>query len=74
MAPTTVSPEIFEREAKRRLIDTFELAELLGLRQRASVWERVRAGTLPEPLFKRPTQVALWDRDALNLPDRKETT
>ena len=30
MTPTTVSPEVFEREAKRRLIDTHELARASG--------------------------------------------
>lgn len=73
MALTSVSTATFAREAKRRLIDTFELAELLGLRRQASVWERVRAGTLPEPLFTREKAISLWDRDALNLPDRKES-
>lgn len=74
MTPTTVSPEIFEREAKRRLIDTFELMVELGLRRRSSVWERVRAGTLPQPLFVRQNALALWDRDAIeSLPDRKES-
>lgn len=74
MTPTTVSPEVFRREAERRLIDTFELMVALGLRGRKSVWDRVKAGTLPEPLFNRERTLALWDRDALDLPDRKDTT
>ena len=71
MTTTTVSPATFAREAQRRLIDTHELAELLGLRQQATVWERVRAGTLPQPVLTRHKAISLWDRDALNLPDRK---
>lgn len=73
MTPTTVSPAIFAREAKRRLVDTHELMILLGLRNRSSLWTRVRVGTLPEPLITRDRALALWDRDALNLPDRKES-
>lgn len=69
-----VSPKVFEREALRRLIDTHGLMIELGLRSRSAVWERVRAGTLPPPLFIRGNAVALWDRDALDLPtDRKES-
>ena len=74
MTTTTVSPEVFEREAKRRLIDTHELMLELGLRNRSSLCTRVKMGTLPEPLFTRQNALALWDRDTLNLPDRKETT
>lgn len=72
--PTHVTDaEKFGEEVKRRLIDTFELMLLLGLRSRQAVWQRVEAGTLPEPVFKRAHYVALWDRDAIeSLPVRKE--
>lgn len=55
----------FQLEAERRLIETFELMNLLGLRNRGSVWRRVEAGTLPAPVFVRDRVVALWDRDAV---------
>jgi predicted DNA-binding transcriptional regulator AlpA len=72
MTTTTVSPERFRAEAERRLVDTFELMLLLGLRSRESVWSRVRKGTLPAPVLNRPSTIALWDRDELDLPDGKE--
>lgn len=66
-----ISPTVFEREAQRRLIDAYDLAIALGLRGRQSVWDRVRAGTLPQPVIRTATG-ALWDRDVLDLPtDRK---
>jgi predicted DNA-binding transcriptional regulator AlpA len=71
--PTIIlSPEIFEREAQRRLIDTHELMLKLGLRSRAAVWGRVDRGTLPPPIIRKDNAIAFWDRDALDLPDRKE--
>lgn len=70
--PTTIlSPEIFEREVQRRLIDTFELMVELDLRTRSAIWRRVERGQLPQPLIVRDRQVAFWDRDTLDLPDRK---
>lgn len=69
MTTTTIPPELFAREVERRLIDTFELMLALGLRTRKAVWERVRAGTLPEPLIQ-SQNLAFWDRDALNLDGR----
>jgi predicted DNA-binding transcriptional regulator AlpA len=70
--PTTIlSPEIFEREVERRLIDTFELMLALGLKSRGAVWERVKAGTLPPPLINKNRAIAFWDRDLLDLPDKE---
>lgn len=64
-----ISPEKFREEAGRRLIDTFDLMLLLGLRTRGGVWARVDAGTLPHPVVKKSNAVALWDRDAITFPD-----
>ena len=72
MTTTTVSVEKFRDETQRRLIDTFELMLELGLRSRDAVWRRVENGTLPEPVIRRANTIALWDRDALALSDRKE--
>ena len=73
MPTHVIGTEKFGEEVERRLIDTFDLMLLLGLRSRQAVWQRVAAGTLPEPVFKRTNIVALWDRDALEaLPDGKE--
>jgi predicted DNA-binding transcriptional regulator AlpA len=72
LTTTTVSVEKFRTETQRRLIDTFELMLELGLRSRDAVWRRVENGTLPEPVIRRANTIALWDRDALALSDRKE--
>lgn len=64
MTTTTLSTEKFAVEAERRLIDSFELMTLLGLRSRQSVWKRVQSGALPMPVIQK-AQVALWDRDAI---------
>ena len=62
--PTITAPK-FREEAQRRLIDTFELMLLLGLRSRAAVWGRVEAGKLPKPVINRERSIALWDRDEI---------
>jgi hypothetical protein len=68
MATKTLTPEAFESEVQRRLIDTFELMIALDLRTRSAVWNRVERGQLPEPLIRRDRTLAFWDRDALDLP------
>ena len=71
--PTTVlGTELFRSEAQRRLIDTYQLGILLGLRSRQAIWGRVERGELPPPVYTRDRHVALWDRDAIELPDGKE--
>jgi hypothetical protein len=45
----------------------------LGLRSRDAVWSRVESGAIPAPIIRKANVVALWDRDALDLPDRKES-
>lgn len=64
MTTPAVSVEKFATEANRRLIDTFELAQLLGLRSRDTIWKRVEKGTLPAPVIRRGN-FTLWDRDAI---------
>jgi predicted DNA-binding transcriptional regulator AlpA len=64
MTTTTVSTDRFKVEAERRLIDSFELMSMLGLRSREAVWKRVKRGALPEPVIQK-VNVALWDRDAI---------
>jgi predicted DNA-binding transcriptional regulator AlpA len=63
--PATIAPPKFQEEVQRRLIDTFDLMLLLGLRSRASVWARVEAGKLPAPVINKERSVAFWDRDAI---------
>jgi predicted DNA-binding transcriptional regulator AlpA len=65
----TVTTERFREEASRRLIDTFELMLILGLRSRQAVWKRVEAGKLPPPVITKANTVALWDKDDIVLPD-----
>jgi len=67
-----ISPRAFREEAERRLIDTHELMLALGLRSKPSVWARVDAGKLPQPVFNSANNIALWDRDDIELPDTKE--
>jgi predicted DNA-binding transcriptional regulator AlpA len=64
MTTTTVSTDKFKVEAERRLIDSFELMSILGLRSREAVWKRVKRGALPPPVIQK-VNVALWDRDAI---------
>jgi predicted DNA-binding transcriptional regulator AlpA len=61
----------FKTEVQRRLIDTWELMLLLGLRSKTSVWQRVDRGELPEPVIRKDT-IAFWDRDELE-PFLEET-
>jgi len=71
--PTVVmSTEKFGEEVERRLIDTWELMLMLGLRSRQAVWARVEAGKLPEPVYRKTNMVALWDRDAVMAATDKE--
>ncbi len=68
MPEVRIGPEKFAAEASRRLIDTFELMLLLGLRSKQGVWKRVEAGTVPHPVIIKANNVALWDRDAIEFP------
>ncbi len=60
-----IAPPAFRKEAQRRLIDTFDLMLLLGLRSRTAIWHRVEAGKLPQPVINKPNTVALWDLDEI---------
>jgi predicted DNA-binding transcriptional regulator AlpA len=74
MPTILIAPEKFREEAERRLIDTFELMLLLGLRSKQAVWKRVEAGKLPQPVVNKANIVALWDLDEIRdlIPDREE--
>jgi predicted DNA-binding transcriptional regulator AlpA len=67
-----LTPAKFRTECEGRLIDTFDLMLLLGLRSKQAIWHRVETGKLPQPVYQRPSITALWDRDAIVIPDRKE--
>lgn len=60
-----LTPPVFAREVRRRAMDVQDLLELTGLSSRQSVWNRVKAGTLPEPMVQVQRGYALWDRDAV---------
>jgi len=68
MPEVRIGPDKFREEAGRRLIDTFDLMLVLGLRSKQAVWKRVEAGKLPPPVFVRANIVALWDKDEITLP------
>jgi predicted DNA-binding transcriptional regulator AlpA len=72
MPEVRIGPDKFREEASRRLIDTFELMLLLGLRSKQSVWKRVEAGSVPHPVIVKANNVALWDRDAIEFPTGEE--
>lgn len=65
MTPAPLSPTKFRAEVEHRLIDTFELMLLLGLRSKQAVWKRVEAGKLPRPVVTKANIVALWDREEI---------
>ena len=65
MPVTKIGEDLFRSEAQRRLIDTWELMHILGVRSRSAIWKRVQSGTLPEPVIKKDRAIALWDRDAV---------
>jgi hypothetical protein len=64
MTTTTVSPETFRAETARRLIDSFDLMNELGIRTRDTLTARVESGRLPEPVYRSAT-ITLWDRDEI---------
>lgn len=63
MAPP-LSPAQFKEEVDRRLIDTFDLMGMAGLRSREGIQGRVRRGELPPPIWS-GAKTALWDADAV---------
>lgn len=65
-----LTPTKFREECEGRLIDSFDLMILLGLRSKQAVWNRVEAGKLPQPVYSRPSITALWDRDAIEIPTK----
>jgi predicted DNA-binding transcriptional regulator AlpA len=62
-----LTPEKFREEANSRLIDTWELMLLLGLRNKQSVHDRVKAGKLPPPVIQKERSISLWDKLAIDL-------
>lgn len=74
MPESKLSPEKFAEEASRRLIDTWELMLLLGLRSKQGVRHRVDDGRLPPPIITKANMIALWDRDAIEFPTEEGGT
>jgi hypothetical protein len=52
-------------------MDADQVREALGLRNRQSVYDRVRAGKLPAPILKVTHGYALWDRQAIERTTRR---
>jgi predicted DNA-binding transcriptional regulator AlpA len=65
MAPRQISIDRFAEAVKERLIDSHEVAELLGVRSRQTIQNRIEAGTLPPPILKLERGYAFWDRNAI---------
>lgn len=68
------SPEIFQREVERRLMDVAAVQAHCGLKARQSVWRRVELGLLPPPFVSVPHAYSLWDRDEIEsfIPNSKK--
>jgi hypothetical protein len=82
LVPTAIiGTDKFRSEAQRRLVDAWDMMIAFDLRSRQSVMDRVKAGTLPEPLIVKANTVSLWDADAVEAmtgthvtpTDRKES-
>ena len=73
MAQRPISVGRFAAEVQERLIDTHEVAELIGVRNKQTVYARIEAGLIPPPVLKLERGYAFWDRYAvLNaLPTRR---
>ena len=65
MAARPISVNRFAEEVEARLIDTHAVAELLGLRQKQTVYNWVEAVKIPAPILKLEKGYAFWDRYAI---------
>jgi len=63
MSTAVLSPETFREEASRRLIDRWELQQLLDIRSRSAVARMVEDGRLPRPVVSKTGASPLWDKD-----------
>lgn len=61
----TLNTEEFAAEAERRLVDTYEVMRILGVRSRDTVRKRIANGTLPPPILVKANSLSLWDRDSI---------
>lgn len=57
-----ISKARFAEAANARLMDTNDVRDAFGFRNRQSVFDGVARGTIPAPIFKRPGVVTFWDR------------
>jgi predicted DNA-binding transcriptional regulator AlpA len=60
-----LSPEKFREEAQRRLIDSFDVMILTGLRSREGIRTRIQSRQLPQPVYVKDGAISLWDRDEI---------
>jgi hypothetical protein len=75
MAPRPISTAKFAEAVKDRLLDSFQVAEVLGYRNPQSVFDAVARGSLPEPILKMERGYAFWDLYAiLNTPAGRKRT
>jgi hypothetical protein len=56
------STERFADIVRERLIDTYQVAEILGYRNPQSVFDGVARDAIPAPIIKLPRGYAFWDR------------
>lgn len=69
MAPRPISTAKFAEAVKDRLLDSYQVAEVMGYRNPQSVFDAVARGSLPEPILKMERGYAFWDKLAiLNTP------
>jgi predicted DNA-binding transcriptional regulator AlpA len=70
-----VSKRRFADLVRDRLLDADQVREMLGYRNRQSVYDAVARGAVPPPITKLPRGYALWDRlDIEPLTTRRNDT
>jgi predicted DNA-binding transcriptional regulator AlpA len=63
MPQAAIAPGKFREEVDRRLVDAYELMQMLNMRSRSTIWRWIAAEKLPPPVYNRERTVALWDLD-----------
>jgi predicted DNA-binding transcriptional regulator AlpA len=73
MAPRPISVAKFAEAVTTRLIDVREVAEILGVRSKQTIYNRIEAGQVPPPVLKLERGYAFWDRIAIQRVQRRNS-
>jgi predicted DNA-binding transcriptional regulator AlpA len=74
MAPRPISVPKFAEAVATRLVDVREVAEILGVRSKQTIYNRIEAGLVPPPVLKLERGYAFWDRLAILRAKQRHTT